>query len=399
MKILILTDDYLPKSKKASAKMLHELACDFIQRGHEVSCVTPNSYGEADYQRLDEVSIYRFKTGKVKDTNNRLRRVINEWQFSHKVWKLVIGQGFKPDAIVYYSPSIFFGKAVAKVKQHFNIPSYLILRDFFPQWVIDQGIIKESSFPARVLRKYEDINYQAADRIGVMSPANLDWFNQFTRKQYQNKVEVLYNWVDASALAEIKPDLGFRKKYQLEDKVIFIYGGNIGHAQRIENIVELARRLKSHPKAQIVLIGQGSKYQFISEIIQKEHLNNILLLSALPQAEYFAIQKVADVGLFSLHKEHKTHNFPGKVLGYLSQPMPILGSVNPGNDLIDVVGGSKAGFVSIADDDEVLYHNAVRLLEDESLRQECAVNAQKLVSSLFSVEVAADKMIEVLNKW
>ncbi|WP_151194045.1 glycosyltransferase family 4 protein [Cysteiniphilum sp. JM-1] len=399
MKILILTDDYLPKSKKASAKMLHELACEFIKRGHEVSCVTPNSYGEADYQLLDEVRIYRFKTGKVKDTNNRLRRVINEWQFSRKAWKLVIDQGFKPDAVVYYSPSIFFGKAVARIKQHFNIPSYLILRDFFPQWVIDQGIIKENSLPARVLRKYEDINYQAADRIGVMLPANLDWFNQFTRKQYQSKVEVLYNWVDASALAEIKPDVGFRKKYQLEDKVIFIYGGNIGHAQRIENIVELARRLKLHPKAQIVLIGQGSKYQFISEIIQKEHLNNILLLPGLPQSEYFAIQKVVDVGLFSLHKDHKTHNFPGKVLGYLSQPMPILGSVNPGNDLIDVVEGNKAGFVSIADDDEMLYQNALQLLDNKSLRQECAVNAQKLVSSLFSVEVAADKVIEVLNKW
>ena len=42
-----------------------------------------------------------------------------------------------------------------------------------------------------------------------------------------------------------------------------------------------------------------------------------------------------DIGLFSLHRNHKTHNFPGKILSYMSFSKPILGSCNVGNDLRD----------------------------------------------------------------
>ena len=47
--------------------------------------------------------------------------------------------------IVYYSPSIFFGNAVKYLKNKFNCFSYLILRDLFPQWSVDVGLIKKNS--------------------------------------------------------------------------------------------------------------------------------------------------------------------------------------------------------------------------------------------------------------
>ena len=50
-----------------------------------------------------------------------------------------------------------------------------------------------------------------------------------------------------------------------------------------------------------------------------------------------------DVGLFTLHKDHTTHNFPGKLLGYMVQRLPILGSINKGNDLKEIVENANAG--------------------------------------------------------
>ena len=40
-----------------------------------------------------------------------------------------------------------------------------------------------------------------------------------------------------------------------------------------------------------------------------------------------------DIGLFSLAYNHTAHNFPGKLLGYMFESKPILGSVNPGNEV------------------------------------------------------------------
>ena len=52
-----------------------------------------------------------------------------------------------------------------------------------------------------------------------------------------------------------------------------------------------------------------------------------------------------DVGLISLDRGLKTQNFPGKLLGYLYFAMPVLASINPGNDLRLVLEESGAGLV------------------------------------------------------
>ena len=48
----------------------------------------------------------------------------------------------KFDAVLWYSPTIFFGPLVKKFKQKNKCKSYLILRDIFPNWALDMGILK-----------------------------------------------------------------------------------------------------------------------------------------------------------------------------------------------------------------------------------------------------------------
>ena len=70
---------------------------------------------------------------------------------------------------------IFFGPLVKKLRQRGTF-IYLILRDMFPQWIIDKGLIKEKSLAAYFFRYYEKLNYMTSDCIGVQSKANLDIF-------------------------------------------------------------------------------------------------------------------------------------------------------------------------------------------------------------------------------
>lgn len=43
MKLALIIDDYLPNSTRVGAKMFHELAQEFIQRGHDVTVITPGT--------------------------------------------------------------------------------------------------------------------------------------------------------------------------------------------------------------------------------------------------------------------------------------------------------------------------------------------------------------------
>lgn len=76
------------------------------------------------------------------------------------------------------------------------------------------------------------------------------------------------------------------------------------------------------------------------------------------QNEFKLILKEIDIGLFSLAAHHSAHNFPGKLLGYMANHIPILGSVNVGNDLLDLINHENAGFVHINGEDDDLFESA-----------------------------------------
>ncbi len=395
MNILLIVDDYLPSSIKVAAKMMHELACELVIKGHNVTVVTPSHtlHERIETSILDGVTIWRFRSGDVK-ASNKIKRAINETLLSYRAW-----HGLKPlfeqnrqDLIVYYSPSIFWGGLVRKLKTIWDVPAYLILRDFFPQWAIDQGLIRPGSTIEKYFRFFETRNYAAANRIGVMSQKNLEWFHSITK--VSAPIEILYNW---AADTPVTNTGRFRHTLGLEDKIIYFYGGNIGHAQDMMNIVRLAKNMRFESKAHFLLVGAGDEFDLVQQAIDNMHLENITLLPSVSQDVYKDMLAEIDIGLFTLHQGHTTHNFPGKLLGYMVQEKPILGSINTGNDLQDVIETAEAGLISINGNDEVFLANAMKLLNNESFRHQTGKQAKQLLEASFSVEAAAKQILDIYS--
>ena len=394
MKLLLVIDDYLPQSIKVGAKMMHELALELQKMGHEVTVLTPSAeIASKTMERFEGVNVWRFPSGKIKNVG-KVRRAYNEMRLSDAAWKAFSNElkSTRHDIIVYYSPTICWGTLVNRLKRTWNVPAYLILRDIFPQWAVDRGLIRKGSLVERVFLHFEKINYEVADVIGLMSRRNLDWFRE--NKECGAILEILPNWASDTP---VEPDGRRRKELGLDGKVIFFYGGNIGHAQDMMNVVRLAKRMRAHPEAHFLLVGAGDEFDLVKDAIEKETLTNMTLLPAVPQEEFKKLQAECDVGLFTLDKKHTTHNFPGKLLGYMVQRMPILGSVNPGNDLKEVVEGYGAGYVSVNGEDDLFYENATKLL-DPTRRKEMGVNAKRLLTDRFSVHAAAEKILSSIRE-
>ncbi len=393
MKICLIVDDYMPNSIKIAAKMMHELAIELNKQGHEITVLTPcNTISKSiDIIKLDNINVYRFKVGAIKNVA-KVKRAINETLLSYNAWKscknLLIND--KHDLIIYYSPTIFFGPLIAKLKKLWNVPSYLILRDIFPQWTIDNGILKENSIITKYFEFFESINYKHADKIGLMSQKNLEWFNK--KYNLNNKTELLYNWASNTPLTtKINK---YKKLYNLENKIVYFYGGNMGHAQDMMNIVRLAQNMKNHPDAHFVLVGAGDEVELIENKIIEDDIKNITLLPSVNQEEFKEMLSEFDIGLFTLNYNHQTHNFPGKLLGYMCESKPILGSVNPNNDLKDVIESANAGYISITGQDELLYENALKLLDDKT-RINMGENANNLLDRLFTVKSIAKQILSI----
>ncbi|MGS4880499.1 hypothetical protein [Photobacterium damselae] len=128
MKLALIIDDYLPNSTRVAAKMFHELALELQNQGHIVTVITP-AFHQSEMlveDQLDGIRVWRFRSGKIKDIG-KVERAINETLLSTKAWIAIKSKVMKDtfDGVVYYSPSIFFGHLVKKIKQRCSCRSYL----------------------------------------------------------------------------------------------------------------------------------------------------------------------------------------------------------------------------------------------------------------------------------
>ena len=399
MHLAIIGDDSLPDSTLVHAKMLYELAAEFVNQGHTAVIIAPGKPKQAERLNksyIDNITYWKFKSGKLRG-QGKLKRAINETLLSFNAWFAIRHEVEKEpfDGVIYYSPSTFFGPLVKKIKTKNSCKSYLILRDMFPQWAVDEGLIKKGSLIEKYFRYFESINYRASDSIGLMSPKNLTLFTD----KYHDKfnTHVLYNWADTNASLQRNGNADLRKTYGLQDKVIFFYGGNIGHAQDMGNLLRLAHSMKEVTNAHFLFLGQGDEITLVKETIESQNLINTTLLPSVSQARYKEILTQVDIGLFSLAASHKTHNFPGKLLGYMVESLPILGSINEGNDLSEVITAVDAGFILVNGQDAAFFKAAKALVNDENLRKQTGDNANRLLVSQFSVKSAANIILNNLN--
>ena len=392
MRILIIVDCYLP-STKSSAKLISDLAEEFVALGHQPVVVAPDDTLKQrfDLSQSEGVTVLRIRSGKIKGASF-LRRGINEAALSRTIWRG--GREYfrrNPcDLIVFYSPSIFFGSIARKLKGLWNCPAYLILRDIFPQWAVDSGVLRKGGPVWRFFRHKELVQYAAADIIAVQSPANLEYF-QSPELRNRYRLEVLYNWV-RSDQGEI-PIRNHRGALGLDGKVVFFFGGNLGVAQDMANIVRLAEGLRDLSEAQFLLVGDGSEVPMLEEMIEAKRLDNIHLLPAVGQKEYLGMLREFDVGLISLDAKLTTQNIPGKLLGYVCNSMPVVASINPGNDLREMLESRRAGFVSLNGSDREFADNARKLVTDRRLREKMGVNSHGLLAEHFSSENAAAQIL------
>jgi glycosyltransferase involved in cell wall biosynthesis len=395
VRILILVDCYYP-STKSSAKLVHDLAVELCRRGDQAVILTPSDCvtQTAEIATDDGITVVRVKNRRIKGAN-KMQRAIREARLSANLWRGAkhFLQQNRCELIVFYSPTIFFGKLVGRLKKLWGCPAYLILRDIFPEWAADAGLIKKGMIYA-YFRRAALRQYKIADVIGVQSPANLGYFaRSFPGSNFV--VKVLFNW---TSLHEMRlPLTNYRRALGLEDKTVFLYGGNIGVAQDMDNILRLADQLAPRSDIHMLLVGDGTEVPRLRAAIAARKLTNVQIVSGVSQQDYLSMVSEFDFGLISLDARLTTHNVPGKLLSYLYWGLPVLASVNSGNDLFRILEDNGAGFCVVNGDDEQLVRAALQLADNRKLAAAMSANARRLLEKQFSVESAVSQLFTHLN--
>jgi glycosyltransferase involved in cell wall biosynthesis len=296
------------------------------------------------------------------------------------------------DAVIWYSPSIFFGPLVVALKFRSKCPTYLILRDIFPQWALDLGLLRKG-LAFRYFQMVTWYQYQLADTIGVQSESNLVYLQTWA-KQPRRRLEVLHNWLAPT------PDVGSSiqiSKTELAGRTIFVYIGNMGIAQGMDILLDLAESLRHRADIGFLFVGRGTEVPRLRAIATERDLSNVIFHDEIDPHEIFGFLAQCHVGLVALDTRHKTHNIPGKFLTYMQAGLPVLARINSGSDLGAIIESEGVGRVFSGESLAEFNRIAVQLIDDREGRQSMSPRARSLSARMFAPESAVRKILAALS--
>ena len=384
IKSIVLVADAYPPSRTSAALQLKDLALEFLRQGITPTVITSDSgvLRCSELAELDGIHVLRLKTPEHKNIG-RVRRAIAELLmpfFMIRNFKKSAIKNVKWDAFIFY------------LKKQNACPSYLILRDIFPAWALDLGLIRKGPV-YYFFRMFERFQYSIADCIGVQAIGNLDYFKAWPSFAHK-KIEVLQNWLSPKPLSHCSVNIS---TLPIANRKIFVYAGNMGIAQGMGDLLLLAEALLPRTDVGFLFIGRGSDVEFLKQDAKNRGLVNTVFCDEIDAEQIPGLYTQCDVGLIALDVRHRTHNIPGKFLSYLQAGLPIMAIINAGNDLQLIIEKYQVGRVTTDRSQEKLGVLAASLIDDISSENgEMSIRCKKLAVELFSSEAAVKQIIKTL---
>jgi hypothetical protein len=394
MRIALIADVFPPLSS-SGAVQLRDLAIEFSRQGHKITAMiaAPELKSPWLIEDLDSVQVLRLRSPSARG-RRYLTRTLSEILMPYSMlWGLQLSPlaRMKFDAIIWYSPTIFLGPMIKTLKNRSGCPTYLIIRDIFPEWAWDVGLIR-NKLVYSWFKSIANAQYMQADVIGIQTPGNKDYFLNRKGKQLNAQIEVLHNWLTDA------PNVGCSlqvKRSKLVGRKIFVYAGNMGVAQNVSVFCKLADRLKRRQDLGFLFIGRGSESAWLKKYYGS--LPNVVFWDEIDSEEIPGLYAQCQIGLVALDPRHKSHNIPGKFLSYMQAGLPVLACVNEGNDLVELIHARGVGIAVVDGDfDKSLDKAAIDILllaQDSHIAKRC----KDLAATLFSTNSAVRQIISALK--
>lgn len=252
----------------------------------------------------------------------------------------------KFDLILYSTPPITFNRIIRHFKKQ-GVPTYLMLKDIFPQNAVDIGLMSTTGLKNilyRYFRSQEKELYRLSDTIGCMSEANVEYVLSHNPEIDRAKVEICPNAVRIRERKAVD-NKAVREKYGIpEDKVVFVYGGNLGLPQGPDFILQCLEANEKSKDTFILIVGSGTEYDRFHIWFADHNPRNSKLIEYLPHEEYMELLASCDVGLIFLDHRFTIPNFPSRLLSYMEMRMPVLVATDPNTDVGKVVHDNGFGY-------------------------------------------------------
>ena len=343
---------------------------------------------------------------------------------------------------VLYAPSTppTIGAIAGLVKKLSNKKFVYNLQDIFPDSLVGTGLAKKGGLLWKIGRVIENFTYRNADKIIVISE---DFKRNIMAKGVpEEKIEVIYNWVDEEAVVDIpRTENKLFDKYGLDrDKFYVTYNGNIGLTQNMDMLLEVAKELQEPAAVQevqcpsggssgylphsfvhhalresttsvddlrfnahggsrdihFVLVGEGAYKAEVEKRIKEQGITNVTLLPFQPYEDISHVFSLGDVSLVISKPGVGANSVPSKTWSIMSASRPVLANFDE-NELKTIIEEHQCGIFTKAGDKEAFKEAILKLYNNPELCREYGKNGRQFVMDNLTKDVGTRKYVEVIK--
>lgn len=329
----------------------------------------------------------------LRGTHNGWRLALNylSFVFSGLLFAPWFLRGRRYDAIFVYATSPILQTIPALFLGWLKSSRVVVwVQDLWPEslkatgYVRNPGVLKMVNQMVRYIYRHADL--LLVQSKGFMSPVGA-LASGTPVVYFPNSVESIF--IDL-------PDVNLPKIPALEEGFSVVFAGNVGVGQAVEVIVEAATLLKDHPDIRFVVLGNGSRWDWICDQVRERGLTNLHLPGRFPMQTMPGLMQKASSLLVSLKDEPIfAATVPNKVQAYLAAGRPILACLNgEGARLVEDAG---AGITVVAEDAQGLADAVLRLYRmTVEERAELGANGRRYFNEHFDHNRLLDDLIGYL---
>lgn len=297
------------------------------------------------------------------------------------------------DAILVFAPSPIL-QAVPAIALRWFKGARLVLwvQDLWPESLSATGFVKNRHVLRMVGWMVRGI-YRHCDTLLVQSRAFIE---PVSRHASKDKIIYFPNLMDSRISAE-QATLPDELRHLLDEHFCVVFAGNLGTAQALETLVEVAVSLRDETDIRIVLIGSGSRLEWLQAQKQLRTLDNLILPGRFPMAAMPGIFERSAALLVSLSDQDIfALTVPSKIQAYLAAGRPLLASLNGEGARVVIEAG--AGLVSRAEEVEPLVEN-IRKLKSMAPEQRELMgrNGRAFFDEHFEMSVQVERLVGLLS--
>ena len=400
MKVLIVTPHFYPENFR-----INDFADALVERNINVSVFTAipdypegkyyEGYGLFTKRREIRNKVRIFRAPIIPRGNgSNMQLFLNYVSFIifGSISGIFIKEKF--DIIFVFEPSpITVGIPAIVIKKIKKIPIVFWVLDLWPESVKAAGNLGSDIIPQLILPLIKFI-YRESDKILVSSRGFIKSIKE--KGVGLNKIEYFPQWAESS----FKPVKKINPNYKIlvPDGFNIMFAGNIGEAQDFASILKAAELLQKNNGIHFVILGSGSKANWVkNKVYEKGLTNTVHLLGTFPLAAMPDFYAIADIMLITLKNDYIfSLTVPAKIQSYLACGKPIVAMMN--GEGARVVTESKAGLSCNSGDFRSLAENILKLYElEEAMLLQMGKNAENYYHRNFSRHTLIDQAINIFT--